>query len=862
MPSLIPGYQYDIFISYRQNDNRSGWVTQFVEQLREELASTIKDPVTIYFDENPHDGLLDTHHVDKSLESKLKCVIFIPVLSHTYCDAKSYAWNNELVPFCAAAKADGIGLDIILPNRNVTSRILPVQIHDLAASDQKLFEQESGIPLRSIDFIFRSQGVNRPLAKEDSRADNLNKTFYRDQINKTANAIEGIVSSLISLESPAQQPAWKPSRPVAEPSATGLPGFWRELNRRNVFRAGLTYIIVGLLSMQVLALLTPVLKIEKRFIDLIGKAILIGFPLAILLAWLFEISPDGVIRTNSAHSASNPYPPHKRKPLTSTPLILVLILSLILLAFYFKLIIDPPHAPNAERVSIAVLPFENLSDSKEDNYIAVGITDEIINRLTIIGGLRVTNHATSQHMVAAQLMPYDQIARNLDVKILVRGTVRRSGKEIMISSQMIEVAGNTGKFIWGNTFHRTTDNLMAVIQEIAREIAEHLKVKLNQMEEMRLNLEPTRDATAYDYFLRGRELYYKYNVNANDSAVLQFKQAIQQDQNFARAWSGLADAFSQMRGRYGRDKVWTDSAIAAGQKAIALDSTLSDAYKSLGLAYSYKKHYDKAYPYYKKAVDLSPKNERLISNLGTNCLNRGDLPQAILLVKKASSMEPDNWVPYQIIGWTYRLLGELQEAEQWLTRSMEINNKQPDTYEILGYTYVSQGRKQKALDLIPQMLKIDSSTRMFESAGLIAHFAGDTKSAKTYFQQSIERNSNYKEDNNTFSPIGLGQILLEEGRKVDAEVYLTRAMDIFMEEIEMESQSTDPPFHIAAIYAIRGNRDKALEWLQKAVDTKWVDYAKFNDGPFFKKYRTDPDFLIKVNYVEKRVETMRKQLQK
>ena len=89
MPSLIPGFEYDVFISYRQNDNRSGWVTQFVQDLREEIAATIKDPVSIYFDENPHDGLLDTHQVDKSLEGKLRCVIFVPIVSHTYCDPKS-----------------------------------------------------------------------------------------------------------------------------------------------------------------------------------------------------------------------------------------------------------------------------------------------------------------------------------------------------------------------------------------------------------------------------------------------------------------------------------------------------------------------------------------------------------------------------------------------------------------------------------------------------------------------------------------------------------------------------------------------------------------------------------------------------
>lgn len=144
MPSLLPGYEYDVFISYRQNDNRSGWVTQFVDDLREELAATIKEPVSIYFDENPHDGLHDTHLVDESLKGKLNCLIFIPVLSHTYCDARSFAWNHEFLPFVRMARNGSVGLVVNLMNGNAASRILPVIIHDIGPGGKAMFEKESG----------------------------------------------------------------------------------------------------------------------------------------------------------------------------------------------------------------------------------------------------------------------------------------------------------------------------------------------------------------------------------------------------------------------------------------------------------------------------------------------------------------------------------------------------------------------------------------------------------------------------------------------------------------------------------------------------------------------------------------------
>ena len=143
MASLHPDFEYDIFISYRQNDNkRDGWVTRFVAALQDELDATLKNPVSIYFDENPHDGLLESHQVKESLDVKLKCLVFIPILSQTYCDTKSFAWNHEFLPFKQMAKADSLGLNVRLKNGNISSRILPVRIHDLDPEDENLLENE------------------------------------------------------------------------------------------------------------------------------------------------------------------------------------------------------------------------------------------------------------------------------------------------------------------------------------------------------------------------------------------------------------------------------------------------------------------------------------------------------------------------------------------------------------------------------------------------------------------------------------------------------------------------------------------------------------------------------------------------
>ncbi len=203
MASIIEGYTYDIFISYRQKDNKyDGWVTEFVDNLKWEIDATFKEDISVYFDINPHDGLLETHDVNASLKEKLKCLIFIPIISQTYCDSKSFAWQHEFCAFNKLAKNDKFGRDIRLVSGNVASRILPVKIHELDADDLKTFENETGGVLRAIEFIYKETGVNRPLSPDDDAKVNLNRTKYRNQVNKVANAIKEIIFGIKNFGNP------------------------------------------------------------------------------------------------------------------------------------------------------------------------------------------------------------------------------------------------------------------------------------------------------------------------------------------------------------------------------------------------------------------------------------------------------------------------------------------------------------------------------------------------------------------------------------------------------------------------------------------------------------------------------------
>jgi TolB-like protein len=235
MASLIPGYEYDIFISYRQKDNKGDrWVSEFVDALKDELESTFKEEISVYFDINPHTGLLETHDVDESLKDKLKCLVFIPIISRTYCDPRSFAWEHEFKAFIGQASKDEFGLKVKLPGGNVGNRVLPVQIHDLDAEDNKLFENELKGFIRGIEFIYKEPGVDRPLTASDNEEKNLNNTNYRNQINKVALAIKEIITAIKKYNPQNEEVSQDITKPLSAPRK----------NYKTTIIAGLSVILV------------------------------------------------------------------------------------------------------------------------------------------------------------------------------------------------------------------------------------------------------------------------------------------------------------------------------------------------------------------------------------------------------------------------------------------------------------------------------------------------------------------------------------------------------------------------------------------------------------------------------------------
>jgi len=512
MSSLISGFEYDIFISYRHNDNRSGWVTEFVSAFQEELAATLKEPVSVYFDTNPHDGLLETHNVDKSLEGKLKCLIFIPIISQTYCDSKSFAWQHEFVAFNKLAKEDQFGRDIKLSSGNITSRILPVKIHDLDPEDKSLLENELDGVLRGVEFIYKASGVNRSLKPKDERTDNLNHTYYSDQINKVANAVKEIITAL----------------------------------KKNTQRDG-------------------------------------------------EVTKE-VVKTKP------------EKPKNLNPKIIIasfLVLALIVLVY---LIIPKLFKPSKSvEISIAVLPFENMSNDPEQEFFSDGISEEIINILAQVPRLKVAGR-TSSFTFKGKNQDLRTIGEQLNVNYILEGSIRKSENKIRITAQLIKVSD--GYHLWSEKYDRPLEDIFDIQDEISLAILNAIKIKLFGVAKEVLIKKYTDNPEAYELYLRGRFNYNKWTEDGYNKAIDYYKAAIKIEPDYALAWAGISTSYlSLWIYNYLPSEKCLPQMKEAAEHSLRLDDAIAESHLAMARMKMYSEwDFAAATIEYNKAIELNPNN--------------------------------------------------------------------------------------------------------------------------------------------------------------------------------------------------------------------------------------------------------------
>ena len=488
------------------------------------------------------------------------------------------------------------------------------------------------------------------------------------------------------------------------------PSFFAELKRRNVYKVAVAYAVVGWLLVQVATQVFPFFEIPNWAVRLIVLAIVIGFPVALVIAWAFELTPEGLKRTEDVDLG----PQARKKSHAWIYVVLVaavLSIGLFLLGRYTasnSAAPRPREAANSSSIpqkSIAVLPFENLSDDKNAAYFADGIQDEILTKLASIADLKVISR-TSTAKYKSKPEDLKTVSQQLGVATVLEGSVQKAADKVRVIVQLIDARADT--HLWAKTYDRDLADVFAIQSEVAQEIADSLKAKLSPAEANTVASAPTKDTEAYDLFLKGEFEHRVANSNfrpeAFDQATRWYKEAIARDPNFALAMAQLA--ICQLRRHWLTDPISESELMETGRlakQALTLAPNLAEAHAALGLFHYYGfREYEPALTEFQRAVDLQPNNSLGIQFVAFVHRRQGKWDLALDELKKSIELDPRN--PYILGGLaeTNIFLRRWKEAEEFAQHGLTIDPHESTCMRMLLLSHLNgAGMRRKLCDCSP-----------------------------------------------------------------------------------------------------------------------------------------------------------------
>jgi TolB-like protein len=484
-------------------------------------------------------------------------------------------------------------------------------------------------------------------------------------------------------------------------SESGGNGIISELRRRNVFRVAIAYVVVTWLLLQVVDILVPLLTLPEWVGRLILLLLLVGFPIALLFAWAFELTPEGVkLEKNVDRSASITHVTGRKLDRT---IIGVLVVALAA-AIYANFQDDPEPVPatasteqvssdevpevtaTSEKPSIAVLPFANRSANQSDEFFVDGMHDDLLTQLAKISGLKVISRTSVlQYRDTEKSMKI--IGAELGAKALLEGGVQRAGDRIRINVQLIDAS--TDEHLWAETYNRelTADNIFEIQEEISLEIAGALHAALSPDEKKRISGRATDSMVAYEAYLFGRQRLATRNADAVEEAIDYFKIAVEQDENFADAIGSMAEAYLiQVNGGTLslEDMLVEVRPLAAKLKVLNQESGIT--YNALGGLAEYQGDIELAEAYYRKAIEVSPGYTTAYVWLALLLSNfTGDFEGAARLYQTAADLDPMATLPRYNLATQLSALGLNDEAMAEIRKGIEIDPTVATTYGFGGW---------------------------------------------------------------------------------------------------------------------------------------------------------------------------------
>jgi len=581
--------------------------------------------------------------------------------------------------------------------------------------------------------------------------------------------------------------------------------FFAELKRRNVYKVAVAYAVVGWLLVQVTTQVFPIFEIPNWALRLIVLAIIIGFPIALVIAWAFELTPEGIKHTEDVDpfdSRSGQVLSDKRVSKNRTWIYVTLIGAALSVALFFIGRLSAPGSSASpaglSEKSIAVLPFENQNRDPNNDYLCDGIPESIINSLSELPKLKVMSRNSVFHYKGKET-DAQTIGKELKVQTLLTGRVTQRGDGLTIGVELINAQDNSQ--LWGQQYNRKLADLFAVQEEIAKEVSAKLRLKLTGVEKEQLAKRPTENLKAFQYYMQGRAAAQR-RTNADLLwSVNYYEKALEEDGKYALAYAGLADAYANL-GYYGSiaPVEGRRKAEEAARKALELDDKLAEAHVALGLVYIgfAPSNFSVGDGELRHAIELNSNLAVARYNLGLSFIRQGRLDEASAELLKARELDPLSSVIARAVAIPYYFKRDYARAFELLRQANELGPPLSATWEI--GLYIRSGSLNEAFAEIEKAKGIRKNDPLFiYSTGMA--YAASGKQAEAL--QSI--------------------------RELEA----------------MSGASLSTAHWIAKIYATLNDKEMAFSWLERGLATGALGVF-YKDEPVWDPIRDDPRFAALV----------------
>ena len=590
-----------------------------------------------------------------------------------------------------------------------------------------------------------------------------------------------------------------------------IDNFFTELRRRNVYKVGVAYAVAGWALAQGFAQVFPVFDIPNWVVRLIVLLIIIGLPIALVLAWMFEITPQGIKRTETADAM--PVSAKRRKYIW---IYVVVIGAAISIGLFFlgrysaqntatrRPVTQPQTtpgfqseaatAPTITQKSIAVLPFDNLSRDPDNAYFCEGVQDEILTRLAKVADLKVISRTSTQHFKSSpDNLP--QIARQLGVAHILEGSVQKAGDAVRVNVQLINAA--TDAHLWADTYDRKLTDIFAVESEIAKTIAETLQARLTGSEKSAMSKTPTVNPEAYELYLKGRFFSEKRTGADLRRSIEYYDQAIAKDPDYPLAYVGLANSHLLLS-VYGAlsPKEAASPAKAALKKALELDDSLAEAHASSGLLATLELDLNRAISELERAIQLNPNNATAHHWIALPLMTMGQFDRGVAEAKRAIELDPLSLIINADLCWIYFNGRRFDEAEAQARKTLEMDPRFYVAHFYLGEALQFQGKLTEGM---------------------------------AEFQKSVELN------NDPYSFAMLGQAYARQGKTDEARKVLARLRE------QAKSQYISP-YALAVVLTALGDKAHAIDELERGYDEGGFYISLIKIDPLFDDLRGDPRF--------------------